>query len=482
MMRDMKSIIYLNNIIKILLLNITLIFLIINPSVAQDNSMCGPYSIKTIYEYYKVDCTIDEICRITKYTKLYGSTLYDLYEAALLKNLPAIPLNIDIIKLCTFKNPSIAFVDGNHFLVVHGCKGNKVIIQDPPGPIYTVSKEAFKERWHGEALVFDEKLKKKMSKQIAKATAPPEGPHIHIYETTHDAGTVYEGTKLSHTFSFVNIGKDTLSVTARSTCSCSAALLSDKNIPPGGKGKIKIEFNTKGKIGQTKQGALIRTNDPDNPLVNLTIVAIVKASVKVVPEKLWIDEIAAGEKVEREILVFDPGDSTLSFEHVNVTEGITARIMPVKVKNDSRVVPVLLSITGGKKPGEFEKRISVKTNDPVKPELTVTIAGIVVGEAKAFPPLVFFGEAQPDSQVIQTSTITSTNGNKLKITRVASNSPFISTEIKPLTPGEKYTLITTLRSPEPNTTVRDSLRVYAEGKSEPVLKIPVYARVTGKNK
>ncbi len=67
-----------------------------------------------------------------------------IYNAAQKKGLPAVPVKIDMNQLCHFKAPSIAFVNGNHFLVVHGCKGDKVIIQDPPGPLYSVSKEAFK--------------------------------------------------------------------------------------------------------------------------------------------------------------------------------------------------------------------------------------------------------------------------------------------------------------------------------------------------
>ncbi len=329
-------------------------------------------------------------------------------------------------------------------------------------------------------LVFDKKLKKKMAKQIANATAPPEGPHIHISETTHDAGMVYEGTKLSYIFSFTNIGTDILTVTARSTCSCTAALLSDKNIPPGGTGKIKIEYNTSGRKGQTKQGALIRTNDPDNPLVNITIVAMVKSSVKVVPERLWLDEVTTGEAIEREILVVDPGDSTLKVESVKTPEGIIAKIKPLEKRNDLMVVPVLLSIIGGKKSGEFEKLITVKTNDPVNLEIPLTIAGTVVGEAKVFPPMVFFGEVKPDTKTVRELTIKPTNRNTLNIVKVIAHFPYITTEILPTKSGNEYTLRATLQSMKENTAIRDSLRVYTEGKIEPILEIPVYANVAGK--
>ena len=164
----------------------------------------------------------------------------NLYQAALKIGFPAVPINTNISQICKQNHTSIAFVDSNHFLVVHHCKGNNIYIQNPPGPIYPVTKEAFIKRWNGEALVFDKKLKKGMAKQITKATSPTEGPHIHFDTIIHNAGTVPEGEKLSYTFRFSKSGTDTLEVYARSTCSCSAALLSDKKIPPGGTGKIKI--------------------------------------------------------------------------------------------------------------------------------------------------------------------------------------------------------------------------------------------------
>jgi len=108
------------------------------------------------------------------YKEKSGTSLLDLFHAANKLNLPAVPLKIDLDKLCKFKSPSIAFIDGNHFLVVHGCKKDKVIIQNPPDPPFAISKKDFKKRWNGEALVFSEKLKKKMASEIAKATAPPK--------------------------------------------------------------------------------------------------------------------------------------------------------------------------------------------------------------------------------------------------------------------------------------------------------------------
>lgn len=466
--------------IKINNLILYILFVLYYTSIfAENDSLCGPKCLYQICDYFNVKTTLDEICHLTKFNEKTGTIMLDLFITADKFGLPAVPISIDLDRLYRFKNPSIAYVNNNHFLVVHYCKGNNIYIQDPPGPIYPVTKKAFKKRWNGEVLVFDKKLKKKMAKQIVVATAPTEGPHINFTTTIHDAGTVPEGKKLSHTFVFTNIGTDTLDVTARSTCSCTAALLTDKKVPPGGMGKIKIEYDTLGRKGKTKHGAAIRTNDQDNKLVNLAIAAIVKSSVKVLPDRLWMDEIAMGETIIREILVIDPGDSTLTVGSVTTPEGINAKILPEKQK-PYRSIPVQLVINAGNNRGAFEKHITIMTNDPDKPAIQIPISGTVLGEAKVFPPVVFFGQTEPGKKITRQATITSTNCNRLDITNVSANSPYISTELTPVEHGKKYTLTATMLSPEPNTTVRDNLRVYVNGKDSPVLEIPVFARISKK--
>ena len=294
--------------------------------------------------------------------------------------------------------------------------------------------------------------------------------------TDKNFGIVNEGEKLSHTFRFTNIGTETLEVYARSTCGCTVALLSDKKIPPGDSGEIKITLDTSGIKGPIGQGADIRTNDPDKKWTKLTITAIIKSSVKVVPERLWLDEVVMGDEVQREILVIDPGDSTLKIENVEVPDMITANILPVRTEN-IRAIPVLLTYKIGNKIGDFEETIFIKTNDSIRPEIHVTIRGTIIGEARALPPVMFFGEIEPDTGVMREVTISPTNGKRLEIAKIEVKSPYINTEVIPVENSPDYTLKATLKSPEKTSTVRDSIRVYVNGRDYPDLVITLYARV-----
>ena len=164
--------------------------------------MCGPKSLLAVCNNLNVSATLEEICSFTDYDEQSGTSLLGLYQAAIKKGLPVVPVKININQLCKIKSLAIAYVNRNHYLVVHSYTWRKLKIQNPPNAPYYISKKEFQKIWNGEALVFSEELKKKMAPVIALKVAAPKGPHIHFNKVVHFAGTIHEGTKLSHTFIF----------------------------------------------------------------------------------------------------------------------------------------------------------------------------------------------------------------------------------------------------------------------------------------
>lgn len=101
---------------------------------------------------------------------------------------------------------------------------------------------------------------------------------ITFEENTYNFGTVKEGAKVEHVFSFTNTGKVPLIISnARSTCGCTVPSWPKEPIPPGGKGEIKVVFNTKGKKrDQTKPVTITANTYPSTTKVFL--VGFVEAS------------------------------------------------------------------------------------------------------------------------------------------------------------------------------------------------------------
>ncbi len=62
-------------------------------------------------------------------------------------------------------------------------------------------------------------------------------PNLQFDNPKYDFGEVFQGGKVRHVFEFVNEGDEALYIDrVRSSCGCTAVLISEKNIPPGGKG------------------------------------------------------------------------------------------------------------------------------------------------------------------------------------------------------------------------------------------------------
>ena len=87
------------------------------------------------------------------------------------------------------------------------------------------------------------------------------GPAFKFSESKHDFGEVIQGNVVEHYFEFSNVGNLPLVISNIITpCGCTAPTWPKEPIKPGGKGKIKIVFNSSGKIGKQNKIVTIISN------------------------------------------------------------------------------------------------------------------------------------------------------------------------------------------------------------------------------
>ena len=97
-------------------------------------------------------------------------------------------------------------------------------------------------------------------------------PVIYFPQATHDFGKVKKGRIVSYIFKFINKGKTVLKIKdIKTSCGCTAAVISSNEIPPGGEGKIKVEFDSTSQFGKTRRSIRIISNDPIHPKTYLNI-------------------------------------------------------------------------------------------------------------------------------------------------------------------------------------------------------------------
>lgn len=106
------------------------------------------------------------------------------------------------------------------------------------------------------------------------AVEVPTGPltTISFAETTFDFGDVDEGEMVKHIYKFTNTGKEPLVIKdAKGSCGCTVPKWPKTPIPPGEKGEIEVEFNSKGKTGkQTKRVTINANTDPAQTFLTIS--------------------------------------------------------------------------------------------------------------------------------------------------------------------------------------------------------------------
>ena len=86
-------------------------------------------------------------------------------------------------------------------------------------------------------------------------------PEIQFENLTYNFGKIIQGEILSYTFHFKNVGKASLLITGvEASCGCTTSVPPKAPIQPGGKGEIKITFDSKHKIGEVISYLVVTTN------------------------------------------------------------------------------------------------------------------------------------------------------------------------------------------------------------------------------
>lgn len=99
-------------------------------------------------------------------------------------------------------------------------------------------------------------------------------PKLKLSKHQHNFGNVEEGKLVEVKIGLQNIGKAVLEINdVKTTCGCTAALVSSKSLNPGERGNIRIELDTANREGAFARTVIIYSNDPAAPNQVITLSA-----------------------------------------------------------------------------------------------------------------------------------------------------------------------------------------------------------------
>jgi hypothetical protein len=110
---------------------------------------------------------------------------------------------------------------------------------------------------------------------LAIAFAPDfaaAGPRLGVEQPVADFGSVEQGTPVTYVFRLKNTGDGPLRISnVKSSCGCTAAVVSESDLQPGGEARVLATLDTGRIAGRTTKVLSVYSDDPQVPVAALTL-------------------------------------------------------------------------------------------------------------------------------------------------------------------------------------------------------------------
>jgi hypothetical protein len=199
------------------------------------------------------------------------------------------------------------------------------------------------------------------------------GPKAQVPETTYDFGEVFEDVELTHTFTIKNIGDALLEIKdIDSDCACTAAD-SDRRIPPGAQGRIKLTIAPYSVLRQFAKKTKVFFNDPEQPQVVLTMQGYGKPFIEIQPSHIIRFRGKPGEELRDQVRFTShlPGHWEIKEFKTNIPQYIDVN---VKAEQPGKIYVVEVR-NKRQEAGNYAGVIELFTTSEKRPRLIMRVFG-----------------------------------------------------------------------------------------------------------
>jgi len=202
-------------------------------------------------------------------------------------------------------------------------------------------------------------------------------PKLEVVETTYDFGEILKGDQVKHIFTIRNAGDAPLTIEkVKTSCGCTAALLSEKVLAPGQTAEIKTNFDSTRFKGRVKKTIYVNSNDPQQPEAHILLTGMIRPQIVVEPDPLRLENLTPGQAVEKTVKISNFGKTPIMLLKVTVTSQDLEGKLSAKKVLPGESVDLLVRATAR----EGEERVGgyvVILTDALEPRLTVQVYGSV---------------------------------------------------------------------------------------------------------
>jgi len=212
------------------------------------------------------------------------------------------------------------------------------------------------------------------------------GAKIKFKKESQDFGRVKQGEVLNYVFVFKNEGDEILEIrNVRTSCGCTAALVSNEQIMPGKEGEIKVTFDTRGFVKRVTKYVYVESNDPAQPSKELTLSAEIEVQPRPVinPESYSLDVglLLEQEEIKARTKIENKGELELELTCFHKDGSFFSKgksiSFPLRIPA-GKGEEIEIRIAPPKRTGAVREYVQIKSNDPLRPNLSLSLSAYVI--------------------------------------------------------------------------------------------------------
>jgi hypothetical protein len=319
---------------------------------------------------------------------------------------------------------------------------------------------------------------------IASLAVAADAPKLQFDKTIFHFGQATEGDERAGKFTFRNAGNAELKIGVPETsCGCTAVTVKPDTLRPGERGEINFTLDLTNIRGEVKKTISVPSNDPDQPVVNLSIIGDAKPLFEIEPPMVYLGEVTPGETARATIHVRRLDGKKLSVAKAEGAREYLTTAVEAATETESKL---MIEVKGTGRPEQFSDIVEVTLAGGAKPAFHIPVAGMFVASVKVEPAMLVWKvpdrehwpgpdeEAATVRKLIVSATVTN---RPLTVGEFASTSPDLLVKIAEVKTGQVYEVTLKLAGP-PAESSKEWLTFETNTADHPTVAVPIRIIVT----
>ena len=301
-------------------------------------------------------------------------------------------------------------------------------------------------------------------------------PTIFFKNPDFNFGQIYKGQKVEHIYKFENRGKDTLKIkNVKTSCGCTAAILTNKTIQSGETGEIKATFSSGSVVGNVNKSITVTSNDPDTQKYRLTISGEIINDLIIKPENIDFGSVFVGKKTSKTVSIKSQTEPDFKIKKITPSKPfIDASIS--EEKNGEYIIKIALK--HNPVIGRFSGGIYLETNSQIQQKVNIPFVGEIAGDITTYPKKIYFGSVVKGNELTQKLYVKANKSN-IEIVKIKTFPDYISTRIieKRESENPHYLIEVILHSEAAIGNIGGVLELHTNSKIQPVTLVRIVGEV-----